>query len=213
MGQIVSQVLKQTKRSSSKKAQCTTNEAIVGGWEIKAKQEIKIVVCGSGGVGKSAFSIQFVSNHFVEDYDPTIEDSYRKQVVVNDDTYMLEVLDTAGQEEFSAMRDQWFRSGDAFLIVYSITNRSSFDELKQFYDKILKAKDASSGPMVLVANKSDLEHDRQVTTQEGKDFANQIGVPFLECSAKKRTNVDESFLQLVTQVKKYSGASGGGGVK
>jgi len=197
-------ILSRSKSKPRKRA----SEVISGSWPIPSGNSIKLVVCGSGGVGKSAFSIQFVSNHFVEDYDPTIEDSYRKQVTVDDSSYMLEVLDTAGQEEFAAMRDQWFRSGDCFLIIYSITNRSSFDEIKAgFADRILKAKEAIRGPIVLVGNKCDLEQERIVTTAEGKEFAAKLGIPFLEASAKKRLNVDEAFTQLVREVCRYSGGS------
>ncbi|KAJ8325798.1 Ras GTPase [Batrachochytrium dendrobatidis] len=68
-------------------------------------REFKLVVVGGGGVGKSALTIQFIQEHFVDEYDPTIEDSYRKQTVVDGEVAMLDVLDTAGQEEYSAMRD------------------------------------------------------------------------------------------------------------
>ena len=68
--------------------------------------EYKLVVVGGGGVGKSALTIQLIQNHFVDEYDPTIEDSYRKQVTIDEETCLLDILDTAGQEEYSAMRDQ-----------------------------------------------------------------------------------------------------------
>ena len=70
-------------------------------------------------------------NSFVETYDPTIEDSYRKQVVLDDAPALLEVLDTAGQEEYTALRDQWIREGEGFLLVYSIASRSTFDRIRQ----------------------------------------------------------------------------------
>ena len=72
--------------------------------------EYKLVIVGGGGVGKSALTIQLIQNHFIDEYDPTIEDSYRKQVTIDDETCLLDILDTAGQEEYSAMRDQqtWY---------------------------------------------------------------------------------------------------------
>ena len=69
----------------------------------------------AGGVGKSALTIQLIQNHFVDEYDPTIEDSYRKQVVIDGETCLLDILDTAGQEEYSAMRDQYMRTGEGKL--------------------------------------------------------------------------------------------------
>ena len=76
----------------------------------------KLVVVGAGGVGKSALTIQLIQNQFMEEYDPTIEDSYRKQVVVDKEACYLDILDTAGQEEYSAMKDQYMRTGEGFLI-------------------------------------------------------------------------------------------------
>ncbi|CAO3670149.1 unnamed protein product [Umbelopsis ramanniana] len=128
-------------------------------------REYKIVAVGGGGVGKSALTIQFIQSHFVDEYDPTIEDSYRKQCVIDNETALLDVLDTAGQEEYSAMREQYMRNGEGFLLVYSITSRLSFDEINTFYQQIRRVKDRDFFPMVLVANKCDLEHDRQVSSQ------------------------------------------------
>ena len=85
----------------------------------------------AGGVGKSALTIQLIQNHFVEEYDPTIEDSYRKQVMIDGETCLLNILDTAGQEEFSAMRDQYMRTGEGFLIVFAVNNAKSFEDITQ----------------------------------------------------------------------------------
>uniref|UniRef100_A0A8C1YA39 GTPase HRas-like n=1 Tax=Cyprinus carpio TaxID=7962 RepID=A0A8C1YA39_CYPCA len=91
--------------------------------------EYKLVVVGAGGVGKSALTIQLIQNHFVDEYDPTIEDSYRKQVVIDGETCLLDILDTAGQEEYSAMRDQYMRTGEGFLCVFAINNAKSFEDV------------------------------------------------------------------------------------
>ncbi|KAL6071499.1 Ras-like protein rasG [Balamuthia mandrillaris] len=163
--------------------------------------EYKLVVVGGGGVGKSALTIQLIQNHFIDEYDPTIEDSYRKQVTIDDETCLLDILDTAGQEEYSAMRDQYMRTGQGFLCVYAITSRSSFDEITSFREQILRVKDEDQVPMVLVGNKSDLEDQRQVATSEGSDLAKSFGCPFLETSAKTRVNVEEGFFQLVRQIR------------
>ncbi|XP_009571372.1 PREDICTED: GTPase HRas, partial [Fulmarus glacialis] len=94
--------------------------------------EYKLVVVGAGGVGKSALTIQLIQNHFVDEYDPTIEDSYRKQVVIDGETCLLDILDTAGQEEYSAMRDQYMRTGEGFLCVFAINNTKSFEDIHQY---------------------------------------------------------------------------------
>ncbi|KAJ4463171.1 putative Transketolase 1 [Paratrimastix pyriformis] len=135
--------------------------------------------------------------------DPTIEDSYRKQTSVDNQTCYLDILDTAGQEEYSAMRDQYMRSGEGFLLVYAVDSRNSFDEISNFREHILRVKDAEHVPMVLCGNKCDIDkHSRVVSTQEGTELARTWDVPFMETSAKMRVNVDEAFHELVRQVRK-----------
>eukprot|EP01101_Sappina_pedata_P005995 TRINITY_DN287_c0_g1_i1.p1 TRINITY_DN287_c0_g1~~TRINITY_DN287_c0_g1_i1.p1 ORF type:complete len:187 (-),score=60.55 TRINITY_DN287_c0_g1_i1:25-585(-) len=164
--------------------------------------EYRVVIVGDGGVGKSALTIQFIKNVFVTDYDPTIEDSYRKQLCVDDLPCVMDILDTAGQEELSAMRDQYIRRGQGFLCVYSIASRSSFDEITLFRDQILRVKDSDSVPFSLCGNKSDLDHQRQVSYMNGLEMAKTMGCPFLETSAKTRTNVDEAFISVLKEIRK-----------
>ncbi|CAF4364122.1 unnamed protein product [Rotaria sp. Silwood2] len=130
--------------------------------------EYKLVVVGAGGVGKSALTIQLIQNQyvyfsinvikkkelfilfdsFIDEYDPTIEDSYRKQAVVDGETCLLDILDTAGQEEYSAMRDQYMRGGEGFLCVFAVNSAKSFEEIKQYREQIKRVKDADDIPMV-----------------------------------------------------------------
>lgn len=94
-----------------------------------------------------------------------LPDSYRKQCVIDDEVALLDVLDTAGQEEYSAMREQYMRTGEGFLLVYSITSRQSFEEIQTFQQQILRVKDKDYFPIIVVGNKCDLEHERQVSTE------------------------------------------------
>lgn len=167
-------------------------------------KEYKLVVVGGGGVGKSALTIQFIQSHFVDEYDPTIEDSYRKQCVIDEEVALLDILDTAGQEEYSAMREQYMRTGEGFLLVYSIIERGSFEEIQGFYQQILRVKDRDTFPMILIGNKADLEGERQVSNQEGKDTAKALNLAYVETSAKQRVNVDLAFHELVRIIRKYS---------
>ncbi|MCJ1434752.1 Ras GTPase ras2 [Xylographa pallens] len=186
----------------------------------------KLVVLGDGGVGKTALTIQLCLNHFVETYDPTIEDSYRKQVVIDSQSCMLEVLDTAGQEEYTALRDQWIRDGEGFVLVYSITSRSSFTRIQRFYNQIQRVKDSSNAgsptgggymsptspsspngtvwpaPVMLVGNKSDRVTEREVSTQEGNYLAKELGCEFMEASAKNCINVEKAFYDVVRNLRK-----------
>ncbi|KAL1512839.1 hypothetical protein ABEB36_002357 [Hypothenemus hampei] len=163
----------------------------------------KLVIVGGGGVGKSAITLQFIQSYFVTDYDPTIEDSYTKQCVIDDIPAKLDILDTAGQEEFSAMREQYMRSGEGFLLVFSVTERSSFDEIYKFHRQILRVKDRDEFPMLMVGNKVDLEHQRVVWQEEAQHLARQLKIPYIECSAKMRINVDNAFYELVRVVRKF----------
>ncbi|OCB84441.1 ras-1 [Sanghuangporus baumii] len=173
-------------------------------------REYKLVVVGGGGVGKSAITIRFIQGQFVDEYDPTIEaipleDSYRKQCLIDEEVALLDVLDTAGQEEYSAMREQYMRSGEGFMLVYSITDRNSFAEMDQFYHQILRVKDRDYVPLVLLGNKLDLEDsDRTVNTAEGINLAKHFGCHFFESSAKLRVNVDEAFVELVREIRRYN---------
>jgi len=169
----------------------------VSSWSLGT--EIKIVIMGAGGVGKSAITIQYIQCHFVDEYDPTIEDSYRKQVCIDGQTMLLDILDTAGQEEYSAMRDQYMRTGQAFLAVYAINSRSSFEEASTMREQVLRIKDTESVPMLLVGNKCDLVAERTVTSAEGEALARSWGCGFLETSAKNRINIDDAFVELVRQ--------------
>lgn len=164
----------------------------------------KLVVVGGGGVGKSAITIQFIQNHFVTDYDPTIEDSYTKQCVIDDKVAKLDILDTAGQEEFSAMREQYMRSGEGFLLVFSLTDRASYaGEIYKFHKQILRVKDRDEFPIILVGNKSDLVQQRVIDNEEAQGLARQLKIPYIECSAKARMNIDQSFHELVRLVRRF----------
>jgi len=164
-------------------------------------KEYKLVVVGGGGVGKSALTIQFIQSHFVDEYDPTIEDSYRKQVAIDDEVALLDILDTAGQEEYSAMREQYMRTGEGFLLVYSVTERESYNELLTFFQQILRVKETEEVPILLVGNKSDLTEERSVSFEEGEKLAKQFNCEFLETSAKQGINVDRAFFDLVRRVR------------
>jgi len=167
-------------------------------------REYKLVVLGSGGVGKSALTVQFVQGIFVEKYDPTIEDSYRKQVEIDGTQCMLEILDTAGTEQFTAMRDLYMKNGQGFVLVYSIIAQSTFNDLPDLREQILRVKDKDEVPMILVGNKCDLQDQRVITTDQGEDLARKFGCAFLEASAKTRVNVDQIFHDLIRQINKLS---------
>ncbi|XP_039211799.1 ras-related protein R-Ras isoform X2 [Crotalus tigris] len=142
-------------------------------------------------------------SYFVSDYDPTIEDSYTKICNIDGTSTRLDILDTAGQEEFGAMREQYMRTGEGFLLVYAVNDRGSFNEIHKFHTQILRVKDRDEFPMVLVGNKTDLDLYRQVTEEEALYFARENRIPYMEASAKVRFNVDESFQELVRAIRRF----------
>ncbi|RIA96963.1 ras family-domain-containing protein [Glomus cerebriforme] len=169
----------------------------------------KIVVLGDHGVGKCALTIQLCLNHFT--YDPTIEDSYRKQVVIDDQPCVLEVLDTTGQEEYTALRDQWIRDGEGFLLVYSISSRSTFERVERFRDLITRVKDTDDIPIMLVGNKCDKITEREVSREEGMILARRFKCEFIESSAKTCVNVERAFYTVVRKIR--ANRDGGGEYK
>jgi len=165
----------------------------------------KIVVIGAGGVGKSCFTIQLISGTFVETYDPTLEDSYRKQMTIDGEESILNIYDTAGQEDFSAVRDQYIRIGEGFICMYSITTEASFQEVTNLRDKLCNITEEKDHPVVLVGNKADLEEDREVPTKDGQELAQSFGWKFMEASAKTKTNVVEAFEEIVKSIRVFRG--------
>eukprot|EP00761_Pharyngomonas_kirbyi_P013908 gb/GECH01013937.1/.p1 GENE.gb/GECH01013937.1/~~gb/GECH01013937.1/.p1 ORF type:complete len:226 (+),score=48.82 gb/GECH01013937.1/:1-678(+) len=180
-------------------------------------EEITITNFGAGGVGKSCLTVQFVTNQWIGDeYDPTIEDCYTTRPNVDDKLVNLTILDTAGQEDYKAMADQWIKTGEGFLVVYDITKPDSLKELDGIFEKIGRHNVDSLDhvPMVIVGNKKDLADKRQVTMDQAREKVQlllkkqmrdgdvEYFPPILETSAKTRENVETSFHYLVKEVRK-----------
>ena len=164
---------------------------------------IKICLLGDSGVGKSPFVIQFCSNHFVEEYDPTIEDSYRKQLIIGETAYLLDILDTCGMEEYAAMRDQWIRGSEAFMIMFSCISRYSVDALSSILEQVVRVKDADSLahlPIVIVGTKYDLDQSYDFDLERLQEITTNAGATLIFTSARFRINVDETFEEITKLV-------------
>ncbi|CAG8497518.1 7617_t:CDS:2 [Funneliformis mosseae] len=153
----------------------------------------KLVVLGDRDTGKTSLAIQT--------YDPTIEDSNRKIAVIDDQPCVLEILDTAGQEEYTALRDQWIQSGDGFLLVYSISSRSTFDRVERYRDQITRIKGTDWVPLMLVGNNCHIITGREVSKDEGMNLARKFNCGFIESSGKTCVNVESAFYGVVRMIR------------
>lgn len=165
-------------------------------------QEFRLVVVGPPVVGKSALTIRLTQSEFANEYDPTIEDSYRYYCTIDNIPASLDILDTAGQEEYSSMRDLYMKTGEGFLLVFSLTDRHTFEEISTFYNQIMRVKGETVQfvPMILVGNKNDLINERQVSHEEAIQLAKRFDCAYIETSAKTGLNVTEAFHGLVKMV-------------
>ncbi|KAL7712508.1 uncharacterized protein QTN25_009832 [Entamoeba marina] len=164
---------------------------------------VKLVMLGDGGVGKSSIVKRKIRGVFVIcEYNPTTEDTYRKLITVDREQVMLEIYDTFGLEEFTALRDVYIRDCEGFIIVYSVISPNSFEQVKEIYERIIEVKglDCDHIPIIIAGNKIDLEKDREVTFEEGRELANKLGVDFMECSARNDIKINELFYRITFDV-------------
>ena len=160
--------------------------------------EIKLVILGRSLVGKSALTYRFINDQFPKEHDTTIEDQYKLNMSIDGYNCILEILDTAGQDDYQSMLETWINFGSGFLLVYSIDDMESFNEVKKKYDKLVLIKGKDVYSCILVGNKCDLgEELRKVPTKDAEEFAHNKGIPFLEASALNKINVKESFVKVV----------------
>jgi len=165
---------------------------------------IKQCVMGHWGVGKSNITIRFVHRCFINRYDPSIEDSYNKQIEFDSGGKVnLSVLDTAEDGCYVSMQDLYTRQAEGFVLVYSITDRPSFNEIKTFYNRICTGKDPEKPNIIIIGNKVDLEKERKVSTGEGQELAKKCDALFMETSALTFYNIDELFGTITLQCLKY----------
>ena len=133
-------------------------------------------------------------------------DSYRKKLTALNG--QIDILDTAGQEDYAVIRDNYFRSGEGFLCVFSIVERESFAAMSDFHEQIIRVKGDTQIPMILVGNKVDLaDSRREVSQQEAEGLAQSWGVSYVETSAKTRVNVEKAFMALMTDISKRKQSS------
>jgi len=162
----------------------------------------KIVVIGDSGVGKSNLISRYTTNTFREEARTTIGVEFgHKTIKLDEKIIKAQIWDTAGQDRFKALTRGYYRGAVGGLLVYSVTDRISFEHLEKWLEELTNHADPGILVM-LVGNKADLQNDRKVTTQEGKDFAQKNGLSFIETSAKTGSNTDKAFEKTVQEIYK-----------
>ncbi|WWC87714.1 uncharacterized protein L201_002606 [Kwoniella dendrophila CBS 6074] len=158
-------------------------------------------VMGSGGVGKSAITVRFINGSYLEWYDPT----NRKQFSVDAQPCLLEILDTAGIDQYLTLNDMFIRESEGFILVFSLCQRDTFEEIIRTYDAIQRIKLPEGNqrvPIVIVGNKSDLVDEREVDSTEGEKLALEWQCSYYETSARISTNITAVFENIVRQLRR-----------
>ncbi|KAF8209028.1 ras family-domain-containing protein [Mycena galopus ATCC 62051] len=169
--------------------------------DAKITREFKITVLGSCGGGKTQLIERFINDTYADEGDPTIEEVYHRQIFLDDEISLLEIIDTAGPEEYEAMRESWIRAAEGFIIAFSLTREHGLKEIETLRDKIYRIKDTQLVPIVAVGLKSDLSYERQVDAATIESLSTQWNIPFYEASAKLNWHVNDVFEDLVRQLR------------
>ena len=161
---------------------------------------LKYIIIGDASVGKSNILLKYAHNQFKAEYQLTIGVEFgAKNIKIKDKIYRIQIWDTAGQENFRSITRAYYKNSVCALVVYDITNRQSFENVKAWIEDC-KSQSPSTILMALVGNKIDLDSSRAVSTEEGEDFANMNGMPFFETSAKSGENIDSIFTNTATEI-------------
>jgi len=166
---------------------------------------LKITTVGDGMVGKTCLLITYTQNEFPEEYVPTVFDNHACNLTVDGQDYNLTLWDTAGQEDYERLRPLSYPNTDCFLLCYSISSRTSFENVASKWCPEIRHF-SPNVPIVLVGTKSDLRipnSEKFVTTIEGKNLKKKIhAYAFVECSAKKKNNLQDVFFEAIRAVEK-----------
>ena len=171
----------------------------------------KILLLGDSGVGKSCIIIRYIENNFSNNLMNSIGVDFKlKNIEIDSKKIKLQIWDTAGQERFKTITTSYYKGAHAILVVFDITDRDSFDHVRNWMADIDKF--AKEGVLrILVGNKCDLMNNRQVSTEEAKEIANKYGIKYIETSAKDTINIDDLFISTAKYLlSKQIGGTGTG---
>lgn len=159
-----------------------------------------VCLLGPGHVGKSALTLQFMYDEFVEDYEPTKCSAYKRKLTVQQYDVEVDITDTAGQEDYVGINDPHYRSNDGFLVVFSLADKLSLDAVPSILERIAQCRPSMPTPVVLIGNKVDLTEEREVPTEVAIQLAQKWRIPYMETSAKTAFNVERVFGLLINEL-------------
>ena len=163
---------------------------------------LKYVIVGDASVGKSNLLLRYTHGQFRDEYQLTIGVEFgSNNIVIDNSVFRIQIWDTAGQENFRSITRSYYKNSACALIVYDITNRASFESLADWIEDC-KNSSPKTVFMVLIGNKCDLEQNREINEEEGREFAEKNGMLFFETSAKTGQNVEEVFKQSASNIAK-----------
>ncbi|KAJ1413361.1 ras related protein PiYpt1 [Ochromonadaceae sp. CCMP2298] len=171
----------------------------------------KLLLIGDSGVGKSCLLLRFADDTYTESYISTIGVDFKIRTIDLDaKTIKLQIWDTAGQERFRTITSSYYRGAHGIIVVYDTTDLESFNNVKQWLHEIDRYASENVNKL-LVGNKSDLTSKRAVSYEQAKEFADSLGIAFIETSAKSSTNVEKAFMTMASQIKeRYKSQPAGG---
>ncbi|KAF1987204.1 GTP-binding protein-like protein [Aulographum hederae CBS 113979] len=183
---------------------------------------IKLLLIGDSGVGKSCCLLRFSEDSFTPSFITTIGIDFKIRTIELDGKRVkLQIWDTAGQERFRTITTAYYRGAMGILLVYDVTDAKSFENIRTWFSNV--EQHATEGVnKILIGNKCDWDEKRAVSTEQGQALADELGVPFMEVSAKTNHNINEAFFSLAADIKRRiidtqradapGAGQGGGGV-
>lgn len=165
----------------------------------------KLLLIGDSGVGKSCLLLRFADDTYTESYISTIGVDFKIRTIdLDGKTIKLQIWDTAGQERFRTITSSYYRGAHGIIVVYDCTDQESFNNVKTWLEEIERYA-CENVNKLLVGNKCDLQTKKVVDTTTAMEYANQLGIPFLETSAKNATNVEQAFMTMAAEIKNRVG--------
>ncbi|KAJ7633170.1 ras protein [Roridomyces roridus] len=167
----------------------------------KGMEDWTMAMLGDPGVGKTALANQFTMNVSVDCTETSVDD-YRRLLLVDNRQCIIGVVTTANLDHWATLRETWLRQDQGFILVYSISDRATFDRINHWREMI----NGDPAAFILIGNKADQDYARKVTKSEGEALATELGCHFLETSAKTAQNVDRLFETMVRLLRDAAGS-------